>query len=230
LKCTDSFPDPGAGSEILKYWLKKTPVYNPLHGLVLAWRERSWVRGGMQLPPPHFIKQKALRALAREYRLKVFVETGTYYGAMVIAMLTYFDRLYSIELSPGLFALAEAYFRGHRKVVLVKGDSSRELQGIVRAINEPALFWLDGHYSGGPTARGDLDTPIMAELEHVLGDARHEHVIAIDDARLFGTEGWPSLEKVALLLKKRRPEWAMTVENDIVRMTPPCLGRGEGSG
>jgi hypothetical protein len=80
---------------------------------------------------------------------------------------------------------------------------------------EPALFWLDGHYSGGVTARGESDTPIYAELVHVLGSS-HKNVIVIDDARCFGSGAkYPTIE--ALTAFVRRP---IKVENDAIILEP----------
>jgi hypothetical protein len=48
-------------------------------------------------------------------------------------------------------------------------------------------FWLDGHFSGGPTFKGPNDTPIHAELGAV-GENLHRWnatVVLIDDLRLF---------------------------------------------
>jgi hypothetical protein len=47
------------------------------------------------------------------------------------------------------------------------------------------LFWLDGHFCGGVSAHGDKGTPILEELNLILSHRVKEHVILIDDARLF---------------------------------------------
>ena len=101
------------------------------------------------------------------------METGTYYGDMIAAMMPQFDAIYSIELSDELYDRARRRFRGSDKVTLIHGDSAVELAAIVRGLDRPALFWLDGHYSGGETAKGATETPVLAELEQILGaDAR----------------------------------------------------------
>ena len=55
-----------------------------------------------------------------------------------------------------------------KNVELLHGDSGTELGNVMNKINQPALFWLDGHYSAGVTAKGDKDTPIYEELVCIL--------------------------------------------------------------
>src|SRR6266536_4483435 len=148
----------------------------------------EWERQGRPVPPPHVVKQRVLRTYAERYHLKVFVETGTYRGDMVAAMKPLFEKIYSIELSEALFDEARRRFKSDPHIELIHGDSGRELGRVVQRIAQPALFWLDGHYSAGDTARGPKDTPVYEELEHILRAPDLGHVIVIDDARVFGSD------------------------------------------
>jgi hypothetical protein len=49
-----------------------------------------WKMQGKPVPPPHFVKQSVVRKYAKKFGIKVFVETGTYHGAMVEAMRNQF--------------------------------------------------------------------------------------------------------------------------------------------
>lgn len=172
-------------------------------------------------PAPHATKQAAIRELAAEYGARIFVESGTYQGDMVEAMKPVFETLYSIELSPELHAAAVVRFSGDSHVELLQGDSGDELRHLMGRINGPALFWLDGHYSGGVTAKGVLDTPVWAELEHILNAPDLKHVILIDDARLFGRDSaYPTVEAVEDFVKTRRPNVVIDVANDSIRILP----------
>ena len=182
-----------------------------------------WVGKGRPAPPPHIVKQRAITEYAKKHGLTTLVETGTFRGDMVAAMLHRFDTIYSIELSESLYQSACRRFAGYLHVHLVQGDSGAKLADIVSQLNHPALFWLDGHYSGGDTARGDEDTPIFQELATLLSEQPLRHVILIDDARCFGTEpGYPTLEQVQAFVNRRSPGAGFSVASDSIRITPPA--------
>jgi dTDP-4-dehydrorhamnose 3,5-epimerase len=124
-------------------------------------------------------KGNVLTRFAKQFDLRIFVETGTYSGKMIEFMNAShkFDRIYSIELSPRLYERAKQLFVHDKNVTILQGDSSEVLKSFT--FTEPALFWLDAHYSCGCTARGRKITPVMEELEIILNDI--DHVIVIDD-------------------------------------------------
>jgi hypothetical protein len=205
----------------------------PLLAVWLRWcayRQRvaevaAWNAAGRPAPPPHYIKQQVLKEYARTHRLRILVETGTYLGDMVHALGRHFDRIYSIELSETLFNKARDRFRARRHIELLRGNSGTVLALVVTRLTGPALFWLDGHYSGGSTAKGRASTPIMAELTHILACKKHSHVIVIDDARCFGTEsGYPSIPELETFIRSLRPDVAIAVEHDSIRVTPSGSG------
>jgi glycosyltransferase involved in cell wall biosynthesis len=171
---------------------------------------------------PHVVKRRVVRDYAKRYGATTLVETGTYMGDMVAAMSHSFRRIYTIELQPSFFAKARARFARKHHVTVLHGDSGREIARVSTWLDEPALFWLDAHYSGGTTARGDLDTPIVAELRHILGSGDIAHVLLIDDARSFtGRDGYPTIEELRELVNRLRPQYVMEVALDIIRITPP---------
>ncbi|HUQ24322.1 MAG TPA: hypothetical protein VM140_01530 [Burkholderiales bacterium] len=180
-----------------------------------------WQRQGKPVPPPHVVKQRTINVLAERFGLKMLVETGTYYGDMVEAMKRRFNRIYSIELSKELSERAAKRFRDDGHVQIIQGDSGAELGKLVRKIDQPALFYLDGHYSAGITARGSKDTPIYEELAHIFDTQNRKHVIVIDDARCFGKDpGYPSLQELREFIRSKRPDVEIEVEDDSIRITP----------
>ena len=157
--------------------------------------EIGWRLKGCPAPPPQTVKQRLLGRLAETCGLNVLVETGTYTGDTVAALEPRFRTIHTIELSPELVERAKRRFSGNTKITVWQGDSGTVLPQVLAALDEPILFWLDGHYSGGVTARGESDTPIMSELQHIRNHQLwRSHAIVIDDAREFNGEGgYPSL-------------------------------------
>jgi hypothetical protein len=147
------------------------------------------------------------------------VETGTYRGDTVQAMLKYFDELHSIELDEDLFKAAQRRFEDEERVHLYLGDSGQILSEVIALATKPCLFWLDGHWSGAATARGEQVTPVLDELEAILFGTK-KGTILIDDARSFtGRDGYPSLREVIGKASNLNAEWMVEVSMDIVRIT-----------
>jgi hypothetical protein len=75
------------------------------------------------------------------------------------------------------------------------GDSVQVLPKILQNIKEVVVFWLDGHWSMGDTAKGPLDVPLLHELDAISKHPIKNHILLIDDIRLIGNasepvEGW----------------------------------------
>jgi hypothetical protein len=153
-----------------------------------------WVWNGMPLPPVPAAKRQIIHAMLRKYRLTTFVETGTFKGDTLASVAATGIRAISVELSRQYFDRANQRFAGRRNVELHQGDSGIVLPRIVATLTEPALFWLDGHYSAGETAHGELASPISAEMDSIIRSPVPGHVILIDDAQDFiGQGGYPEL-------------------------------------
>lgn len=180
---------------------------------------RQWRRMNRPVPPPPRVKQAVVRRYGQAFGYRTLVETGTYLGDMVEAQRHQFDRVISIELAPDLYRRAVRRFVGAKNVELIEGDSATVLPRIVRSLVGPAVFWLDGHWSGGVTARGDLDTPVGEELRALL-ESPLDNCILIDDAREFGTGDYPSIEELRRVVAEERPEWVFAVHNDVIRIHP----------
>jgi hypothetical protein len=180
----------------------------------------EWERKGRPVPPVHVVKQKAIDAYRIQYGLSTLVETGTYLGDMVEAQRNRFTQIFSIELSERLYRKALKRFKAYSHIHLLQGDSGEKLKEIVAALKEPALFWLDGHYSGGITAKGAKECPVREELAAML-NSKWQHIILIDDARLFiGSNDYPDMNELLSIVKQADKKYAITTIDDIIRITP----------
>ena len=182
---------------------------------------RRWERMGRPLPPPAAYKRRLVAQYAQRFETKVLIETGTFFGDMLAANEGVFEKLISIELDDTLHRRAQRRFAQRPHITLLNGDSGLLLEPILESISEPCLLWLDAHYSGGVTARGATDTPIVAELQCILRNSIQSHVVLIDDARAFnGTNGYPTVRDIGEIAKGIRSNLSCEVAEDIIRLTP----------
>jgi hypothetical protein len=94
-------------------------------------------------------------------------------------------------------------------VSCIHGESGVELPRVLAHVQEPVLFWLDAHPSGGQTADAGFD-PILHELDAIYRHPVKRHVILIDDARGHDEAIW----------KRVPPHYRAMVRNDIIRIVP----------
>jgi hypothetical protein len=170
-KSNRPFPPP----EIIRYLLEEERIGE----------YKTWLNAGKPLPPPHIVKQEILKYYAEKFKPHILIETGTFMGEMIDACAKLFDQIYSVELSTELSLEAAKRFAEQSHISIIQGDSVEILPEILLNINEPCLFWLDGHYSGGFTAKGNKETPILQEVISILNHHIDRHIILIDDARCF---------------------------------------------
>jgi len=143
--------------------------------------------------PHSYAKLRQIKALARRCGAKMMIETGTYLGNTAMRCSSLFDRVFTIELDPALYQQASRYLAPRKNVECIEGDGLKMLPAILaRADVSNVLVFLDGHFSMGLTAHGDVAEPACLEVE-VL--AKYQDKIAgviIDDFRTFGSAaGYP---------------------------------------
>jgi len=192
----------------LKNWLKRREIMN------------SWRKNGYSVPVPSLVKQGVIIDYQKKYNCSTFIETGTYLGDTVEAMKTKFKKVISIELGMDLYINAKERFLNDKNVEIFQGDSGKVLPQIVLGLKDPAIFWLDGHYSAGITAKGDKICPILEELDAIFDNSNLNHVLLIDDARDFVGEGdYPTIERLTDYIKSKNERYKVQVKHDIIRYT-----------
>ena len=177
---------------------------------------KEWEDNGQPSPPPHVIKVRTVAAFQKQTSYKVLVETGTFMGDMILSQLDNFNKIYSIELSERFWKNAKVLFKEEHKVNLLQGDSGKKMHELIKKIDEPAVFWLDGHYSGADTAKGEKSSPIYEELRAIFS-SNLAHCLLIDDARLFdGTDDYPKLEELKSFILKNRVNAKINIDADTI--------------
>jgi hypothetical protein len=161
----------------------------------------------MPLPEPYWFLS--------DYKTLVFIETGSNRGdAIRHALAAGFDCIYSVDISPFAFGWCCHRFRDVRtKVNLFCEDSRAFLKRILPSITTQCTFWLDAHWCGG---NGEMegadggtlgDVPLLEELTIIRKHEINNHIIIIDDVRLFGNEGYPTLNQIEFVLHKINPQY-----------------------
>lgn len=211
--------------KIKKELLKYTYYFPALQ----SWQDKKkqaadlekWRKNPHPFMLPHLLKQEVLKKYAQEYHLSNLVETGTYLGEMVYALKDVFEKIYSIELSEQYAKRAQIYLRRQKHVKIIQGDSGDMVGELLREIDKPTLFWLDGHYSADDTAMGKKSTPILEELAHILRARDLKHVVLIDDAHDFGrAKDYPSLDELCSYIMTLCKNVEVTSKDDIIRILP----------
>jgi hypothetical protein len=145
------------------------------------------------------------------------------------------------HLEAGRARIEEA---GRSRVHVLHGDSAEVLASELfdaETMPEPALFWLDGHWTVIGGARGPEDSPVLQELEAIFARNNDGDVVLIDDIRtmrgdrlrqrkqlnsnpLF-PEGRapPELRTVLEKVCELRPHWLAAVEGDVLKLHAPHL-------
>lgn len=210
---------------VIKHCLFRVGLFPMLDFIRYLPQIGSWIRSGCTgiAPPP--IKRMVVVAYCRRYGLNQFIETGTHLGdTLAYVALRREVKATSIELDADFYRAAKHRFARYPNVLVLHGDSGKLLPKLVHDLEDPAVFWLDGHYSGGDTGKADLETPVSAEIQAILDSPIGGHVVLIDDARCFdGTQDYPQIDRL-LRQVRRNGKYQIEVSTDIIRLTPKKLG------
>ena len=178
--------------------------------------------------PSYEFKRGEIDKYIKKFNLKVLVETGTFQGDTVEYFKDKLPQIFSIELSADFAENAKKRFSSSPNVTIIEGDSGEILNHLVIEINQPTIFWLDGHYSSEfyigdkyfITAKGKLNTPIISELTAIL-ETDFSHVILIDDARLFvGRDDYPSIKQIRKFIQRTNNNYSLHIKDDIIYILP----------
>ena len=132
-----------------------------------------------------------------------FIETGTFRGGTAAWAAGHFRQVITIEMSAAIHAAFKERFAALTNVRAIGGDSRAALGEVVAGLVQPAIFWLDAHWSGLDTAGVEAECPVLEEIARIDASPLN-HVVLVDDARLFcappprphRAEEWPDLRSI----------------------------------
>jgi len=202
-------------NELVKEWEKKGWLNEENN--ILNYMLSEWEKHKKPVPPPHNVKQSVIWEYQKKYSHDVFIETGTYLGRMIDAQKEFFKKIYSIEIDKTLFENVVEKYAKHTHIKIYLGDSAYVLKDVMSEIKEPAIFWLDAHYHRN-NIKGAKECPIFEELETIFL-SKFDHIILIDDARLFvGKNGYPTLKELSKYIKIINNQYKMEINHDIIHL------------
>ena len=147
----------------------------------------------------------------------VLVESGTHVAKSAIWASDWFNQVYTIEseLVYHRKSMINVARLGKDNIQLYYGRSVDVLPSIINILEHnrtPAIFWLDAHWSRDLEGdKPDVVCPVLQEIT-LINKSFLNHVILVDDARLFGREpGWPELDEVMFYLGRNA-----YVEDDVI--------------
>jgi hypothetical protein len=132
---------------------------------------------------------------------KVFIETGTALGETSRFASKHFEKVFTVEYMQDAYLHSLETFFYNDSVTYLKGDSKDVIPVINYMLDQTAVFFLDAHFSGKEGEEEEMvapsgHTPVVAELTDIVRYP-YDHVILIDDARLFGKNPhYPTLKQI----------------------------------
>lgn len=149
-------------------------------------------------------------SLLKENLNPVFLETGTNIGQGVLeAINAGFKKIISIEIEPEFFDFVKEKFihsNGYPDVdfKFYLGDSKSVIPEIIHEIDEKITFWLDGHEF--------YQIPLLDELLAIKKHKIKDHIIMIDDVRMFDTPEWNKIghDKIIDLIMDINQDYKIT--------------------
>ena len=136
--------------------------------------------------------------------IKVFYESGTYYGTTTLGMQPYFEYIITTEVSTLIYNNIHTYLLQFSNILHINGASENILEDILLKTfkNNEIIFFLDGHYSSEDTSFNILEVPLLQELEIINKYYKKNTILIIDDYNLFETninEDWSNISITNIL-------------------------------
>jgi hypothetical protein len=176
-----------------------------------------WRKGGFTSPSPHFVKMAVLNRYGTAET--TWVETGSYLGETSSRLAKVSKQVHSIEPEISLFKFVSWRYKRIKNLKFHYGTSEQILDDLVKNLEGDTCLWLDGHFSGDITFRGETSSPIIYELsiiEKYLPGFKQVRVL-IDDVREFVSQSndssYPNIDYLVSWAQKNNLNW--TIEHDI---------------
>lgn len=165
--------------------------------------------------------------LQRDHGYDHFIETGTFYGQAASWAAEHFSRVTTIELAREIYEQTSQNLAHITNIDFVYGDTRAILRGRVPQLTQPAVFWLDAHWSVGRTYGDGDECPVMDEID-IIVNAAPGHILLIDDVHMFlappppphHVEQWPTITDVLTGLAQDTTDRYTVIFNNVIISVP----------
>lgn len=166
-------------------------------------------------PAPQCVKHSIMKR--HSLSEATWVETGTHLGESSAVLSNFAKRVVTLEPSYYYFEKSSRFLSHFSNVEVVNKSSEDFFEKLLSGLSGNVCFWLDGHYSGGETFKGKMDTPLFLELNAIRKFRKRFQniVVLIDDFRLsyYQPSVYPSANALVRWVKSMHFNW--TIEADI---------------
>lgn len=142
--------------------------------------------------------------------IETVVETGTFKGDSTRVMAKHFKKVFTIELDENLYksTKSQVLSEGFENIEFIFGDSGEKIEELTKELTDPAIFFLDAHWSGDKSVdwqksewdgygvntahlgesdkpSGEEQVPLNREMRAIADNFESYAVIYIDDLKNF---------------------------------------------
>jgi len=111
------------------------------------------------------IQAKCVQNGFRVPDMQWFIETGTALGTTAIAMAGHFANVCTIEIKEEFHVAARMRaWEAFGPVHFYHGDTQEVLPSLLASADGAATIFLDAHYTGEGTGKGQVEVPLLEEL------------------------------------------------------------------
>lgn len=136
--------------------------------------------------------------LIKQFKIKTFIETGTYHGVTTEWLSSLVKTVHTIEINENYQTIAKERLESLQNVHMHIGNSPEVLSHILPLVTVPVMFFLDAHWG--------TYCPLNDELKAIKASGIIDPVITIHDFQVPNTTlGFDVYDGQALSLERVEP-------------------------
>jgi hypothetical protein len=141
-----------------------------------------------------------------------YIETGTDNGvSLEKAINSGYKNIITIDILE--CAHTRKKFESNTNVRFVQGSSSEVMWDLIKDINEQIVFYLDAHLFGDQVSH---NLPLLTEIDIIAKHPIKNHILILDDVRLFATDMRLDINVITKKLKQINPDYIIWFADDEV--------------